>query len=671
MFMRSTKRFTALLLSLLLLVSLALTACSDKNPGDELSAEAAYKVTVVDGLGNPYTEKIIVKLMQGGKQVAMGAINAQGVFEKTLSRGEYTVEVASTNADLKCNFIPVTLTAEVTEAQVIMAYAPTDFREISANSVSTGEYLTYQAGTVGTGSSYIKLDAADRTYVLFTPTEAGIYEFSVSNDDASVGYYGAPHFVQSYNLAEMDGKKFTMSVSASMISAGTTGTTVIVVGLDAAEGKEGCILNIKRIGDPAWSVEEEPWNNYRPKKPIEKFTLEDGVKLVPFDVTASTDTYKLVLNEQDGTYRLGSVDGPKVYVRVANAVYGVNMKEMVGEIVYDADGVLMQTGTAPFRYMYDNGKDDFFKEDYTDSMRQYVTAADKATGAYPLNEDLYYMLPLGIENKGWTREGTINYLFNGVVGLNNEIAWMFLLCHEEGDISAPPVNPDPDDDKPVNPDNPDDPTPSGPIEDNKDAPIVIGSTLTFEAEVKANHIVYFDLMKVNDTILTIKSKDAYVIYNGKKYEAKNGVVTVPNLYSQHTNIPVSIQIGNKGTKDTKFVVTLSYPEGHRENPYQLSTGALTTKQKSGDFDGLYYTYTAPTAGTLTFKVDSVTKGTYAGISITRVVDGIPVMVSLEAGSSEVSVELNAGETIQINICATTDILGTYPMSTIKTTVSFA
>jgi hypothetical protein len=54
-----------------------------------------------------------------------------------------------------------------------------------------------------------------------------------------------------------------------------------------------------------------------------------------------------------------------------------------------------------------------------------------------------------------------------------------------------------------------------------------------------------------------------------------------------------------------------------------------------------------------------------------VVDGIPVMVSLEAGSSEVSVELNAGETIQINICATTDILGTYPMSTIKTTVSFA
>ena len=669
--MRSTKRFTALLLSLLLLVSLALTACSDKNPGDELSAEAAYKVTVVDGLGNPYTEKIIVKLMQGGKQVAMGAINAQGVFEKTLSRGEYTVEVASTNADLECNFIPVTLTAEVTEAQVIMAYAPTDFREISANTVSTGEYLTYQAGAVGTGSSYIKLDAADRTYVLFTPTEAGIYEFSVSNDDASVGYYGAPHFVQSYNLAEMDGKKFTMSVSASMISAGTTGTTVIVVGLDAAEGKEGCILNIKRIGDPAWSVEEGPWNNYQPKKPIEKFTLEDGVKLVPFDVTASTDTYKLVLNEQDGTYRLGSVDGPKVYVRVANAVYGVNMKEMVGEIVYDADGVLMQTGTAPFRYMYDNGKDDFFKEDYTDSMRQYVTAADKATGAYPLNEDLYYMLPLGIDNKGWCREGTINYLFNSTE-VNPEIAWMFMLCHADGKI--PEANPD--DDKPQQ--NPDDNKPTGPVVDNKDNPIEIGSTLNFEADVKANHLVYFDLFRVNDTTLTIKSKDAYVIYNGITYEAKNGVVTVPNLYSQYTNMPVSIQIGNKGVKDAVFAVTLSYPVGHRENPVELQMKSFTVDVKKNNEQGVYYHYAPSKAGKLTISRDKVTSASGAveadiSVTITTIVDGLPIPHQFKLSEIEdntLTVEVNVGDDVVITVGVMPNSQNRYLAATIDVTASF-
>lgn len=684
--MNNTKRVFLMLLCVLMTCSLLFSACGEK-PGENLSADAAYKVTVVDGLGNPYTEKVLVKLLQNNTQVAMGPVNDQGVFEKTLKRGEYTVQVAATSSEVECYFIPVTLTAETTEAKVVMAYAPTDFKSINANSVATNEYMSYEAGSVGTGSSYIELDAADRTYALFTPTQPGIYEFSVTNDDAAIGYYGAPHFVQSVNSATMDGNKFTISVDAGMIGSGNTGTTVIVLGLDAAEGKKNCILNIKRVGDPEWTVESEPWNAYKVEIPIENFTLDSGVKLVPFDVTAATNTYKLVLNEQDGCYRLGSAEGPKVYVRLGVAVYGVSMKDMVGEIVYDADGILMQTGSAPFRYMYSNGKDDFFKEDYTDVMRQYVTAVDKATGVYPLTKDLHYMLPLGIENKGWCREGTVNYLFNGVDNLNKDIAWMFMLCHEEGDISGPvddpvdPTNPtDPSNPTtpttPANPTNPTTPTtpsdkPSAPVEDNKDDPIEIGSTLNFKADVKANHIVYYSLYRVNDTTLTIKSKDAYVIYNGKTYQPKNGVVTVPNLYAQYTNVPVSIQIGNKGSKDASFDVVLSYPQGHRENPYKMSAGAVTTKQKSGDSDGTYYTFTASKAGTLTINVDSVSARTYAGISITKVVNGVPVVTILEEGASSVCVELSAGETVEINIYATADTIGTYPMSTIKTKVTFA
>lgn len=665
--MKNTKRVFSLILCAALCLGLMLSGC---NNTEKISANAAYKVTVVDGLGNAYTEKIIVKLLQNGKQVAMGAINDQGVYEKELPRGDYSVEVSSTNTSLDCYFLETKLTADVTEAKVVMAFAPTEFDSIRATSVADGEDLDYKAGFVSTGSSYLELDGEDRVYALFVPTQAGAYKFSVSNDDASVGYYGSTHFVQSNNLADMDGNAFTMSVTSSMIGSGNTGTSVLVIGLDAKDGKNGCILNIERTGDPAWTIEQEPWNNYIPKTPISDFKLDSGVKLIPFDVTASTDTYKLVLNSEDGTYHLGTADGPKVYVQLANAVYGISMKDMVGEIIYDSEGILIATGTAPFRYQRDNGKEDFFKEDYTDMMRQAVTAADKATGVYPLTEDLFYTLPLGIDNKGWCREGTINYLFNAVENVNLDIAWMFLLCHAEGNISVGPDDPDDDTQKP------DDPTPGGPIEDNKDKPIVIGATLNFDAEVKANHLVYFDLMKVNDTTLTIKNKDAYVIYNGVKYEAVNGVVTVPNLYSQYTNMPVSVQIGNKGTKDATFAVTLSYPAGHRENPFDLPMKAFKVSVKKNNEQGVYYHMTAAKSGTLTLTLDKVssTSGTVeAGISVTvNGPDLIPRQYLLsEVDGNTLTIEVNAGDNIVVNIGVLPNAQNRYLAATIELTASFA
>lgn len=671
--MSKMKRYFTLALCLLLVFSLMLSGCNgSKEPDVTESADAAYKVTVVDGLGNAYTEKLIVKLLQNGQQVAMGAINAQGTFEKVLTRGEYDVEIASTNSDLECHFLATKLTKDVTEAQVIMAYAPGNTDSISAPSVATGEHISYDAAIVSTGSSYIELDAEDRVYALFAPTQAGTYEFSVSNDDASVGYYGSTYFVQSYNLAEMNGNKFTMSITADMIGTGNTGTSVLVIGLDAKDDKDGCILNIQRTGDPAWTIEQEPWINYVPKAEIKDFTLESGVELVAFDVTASTDTYNLVLNTEDGTYHLGTADGPKVYVQLSEAVYGISMKEMVGEIVYDTDGILIATGTAPFRYQSGDTKDNFFKEDYTDMMRQVVTAADKATGVYPLTEDLYYVLPMGIDNKGWCREGTINYLFNGT-DVNSDIAWMFMLCHAKGEISVEP-NPGGD---PITPDPGEgtDPTPDAPIEENKDTPIEIGSTLEFTATVKANHLVYYHLYRVNDTTLTIKSKDAYVIYNGVKYEAVNGVVSVPNLYSQYTNMPVAVQIGNKGTEDMGFAVTLSYPQGHRENPFALSMKSFSVDVKKNNDQGVYYSWTAAQTGTLTLKLNGVTSksgNVEAGISVTVTgPDLIPHQYLLsEVEGDALNVQVNAGDSVVINVGVMPNEQNKYLAATVDVTASF-
>lgn len=671
--MSKMKRYSALALCLLLVLSLMLAGCGGKESEPTQSADAAYKVTVVDGLGNAYTEKLIVKLMQNGQQVAMGAINAQGSFEKVLPRGDYDVQVVSTNTDLECHFLATKLTADTIEAQVVMAYAPTSTDTITAPSVATGESISFDAAVIGAGSSYIELNSEDRVYALFIPDQAGTYEFSVSNDDAAVGYYGSTHFVQSNNLAEMDGKKFTLSITADMIGNSDTGTSVLVIGLDAAEGKDGCIVNIKRVGDPAWSIEQEPWSNYAPKAEIKDFTLDSGVELISFDVTAETDTYKLVLNEEDGTYHLGTADGPKVYVQLRNAVYDICLMDMVGEIVYDADGVLMQTGTAPFRYQKGDSKDNFFKEDYTEMMRQAVTAADKATGVYPLTEDLYYVLPMGIDNKGWCREGTINYLFNAV-DVNPDIAWMFLLCYAEGGIPDSPVDPGPGvepdpDDKPVTP------PPSVPVEENKDEPIEIGSTLEFTADVKANHLVYFHLYRVNDTTLTIKNKDAYVVYNGVKYEAVNGVVSVPGLYSQYTNVPVAVQIGNKGTTDMVYDVTLSYPVGHRENPISLAMKSFSVDVKKNDDQGVYYTWTPTQAGTLNLTLNNVTSKSgevEAGITVTVTgADMIPHQYSLsEVEGDTLSIQVNADDSVVVCIGVLPNEKNKYLAATIDVTASF-
>ena len=87
--MKLTKRIRALMLCALFLCSmLALCACGKDTPGNSEDT-VAYHVTVVDGEGNPYTEKVIVKFMQDGTQVAMANIDSTGTAAKDLPKGVY------------------------------------------------------------------------------------------------------------------------------------------------------------------------------------------------------------------------------------------------------------------------------------------------------------------------------------------------------------------------------------------------------------------------------------------------------------------------------------------------------------------------------------------------------------------------------------------------------
>jgi hypothetical protein len=201
-------------------------------------------------------------------------------------------------------------------------------------------------------------------------------------------------------------------------------------------------------------------------------------------------------------------------------------------------------------------------------------------------------------------------------------------------------------------------------------PIEIGGFLEFEAPVSAGGLSYFNLYRLSETNLTIEDPMAYVIYNGTTYEAANGVVTVPDLYSANTNTPILIAIGNRAAADKVFNVTMNYDPGHQMNPIALSNGNLSTYCAAGNNQGVYYSYTAAKDGTLTIRL---TQTVDCNITITSdIVEGGTRSISLsdEEGSTSLSFKMTAGETVSVCIVMNPINGFNYPEGTVNTTVRF-
>ncbi len=403
---------------LALLLVLLLTGCGEAPAAETLSQEAEYRVTVADALGVPYTSGVIVSFCQDGKQVAMQPVDANGVAAKTLTRGDYTVELVFTGEEGQYHYEKegLILTAETTELTVELAM--TVLGEGQKLYVPEGETLAYG---VGDGSNYLPLQEGKRNYFLYTPTAAGTYEFALLGEGVTIGYYGAPHFVQSESAAEVTDNKFSLSIRADMIGTGNTGTTVLVIGVDAA-GADSTVLTIQRTGDPEWSVSDEPWHIYQPTVQLAAYSLPTGAKLKNFDIKAAAADYPLVYNEADGFYHLNDANGPLVLMYLGEDVQYLDCFKTI----------LDHTGVN--RYFFDENGEFIRKEDYVDCLMKYIECMDEDKGVYPLTEDLKYILQMEGEDSGWFDTDNSLYLFkddngNYVDGINNEISWLFMCCY--------------------------------------------------------------------------------------------------------------------------------------------------------------------------------------------------------------------------------------------------
>lgn len=420
--MKFMKRLNTIIIAAALLCStMMLSACG--NGGDsQAGGEKEYKVTVKDALGNPYTDGIVVQFYQGETQAAMQVVDpATGVATKALEAGDYTVKLQFTDNADSYHYVEegLTLSADKTELDVVLAKAITS--EGTTLHADGSEYDAYQ---VGVGCTYVELNEGERNYFLFTPTQAGTYEFSIADGaDAAIGYYGAPHFVQSNSALEVVDNKVTISIKESMIGTSeSAGTSVYVIGIDPKDGVESCVLGINRTGDPQWSIEDEPWITYQATLALSPFTVEEGTTLVDFDVTASG--YNLVYNEFDGYYHLDSEDGPLVYVRLTeDSTYLACFKNIL-----DRSGVV--------KYFFEENGDFIKKESYSECLMKYIECADENYGVYPLTEDLKYIIQSRGEYVGWWDATSPEFIFkdpmgNAIDGLNTEIAWLFMCCYEQ------------------------------------------------------------------------------------------------------------------------------------------------------------------------------------------------------------------------------------------------
>lgn len=412
--MKKMKRIGAALLMLVMLSAILFTGCGEKQT---VSGDAVYTVKVVTADGQPCTENVIVKFMQNGEQAAMLPVNANGSVEKTLTRGDYSVELIFTDDTVAYQYDKETavLSADKTEVEIKLTKGLSN--KTTVLYVDGEEYAAYSADV---GSTNVTVTENIRNYFLFVPREAGVYQFSVDNQELKLGYYGGnTNFIFPESAVEVVDNTFSTSISASMIgSEGGTGTTVVILGIDGVAEKKDCVLTITRTGDPEMTVSDYPWTEYKTTHEVKPYTLEmtEGQQLVYMDIMSETAKHTFVYNETDGYYHLDTAEGPVIHVHLAKGAPYVSLQVMI-----QGDGPM---GGAPIRnYFYDEEGNFVKKEDYTDIMVEYFENMDQKQGVYPLTDDLIYIIKNACS--GWWNSESPDYIFTDC---NPELGWMFACC---------------------------------------------------------------------------------------------------------------------------------------------------------------------------------------------------------------------------------------------------
>lgn len=390
---------------------------------EPVSDKLTYTVTVLDAEGKGI-KSVIVKIMQSGKQVKMNVTNSKGVYSVELDKGNYTVELTFTqNADsYKYDDSDMTLSASKTSLTVTMMSKPTESTLLFAPSLKSEEKCDHTAYEVYEGTSYVELNAGDRTYFTFTPESGGMYSVKCTAGGAQVyaGYYGSSfHVLSACSCDECDGKVHDECI---ILFRNTSVGATLVIGVDGGNVTEG-YLTVKREGDvPYDPYIDMAYTSYTLDPSVTEFSLPEGTSLTYFSIT--DPSLSAVYNEEDGFYHLNSKDGPVLYLQILKASpYIDSIKEMCevsgfNAYIYDESGQLIRKDS--YNSLFTGSSDGKGYGDY----------CDQTLGVYPLNMQLAEVMKNRGEHLGWWDSSSPNFLFEVIkASLVQENAWLFACCY--------------------------------------------------------------------------------------------------------------------------------------------------------------------------------------------------------------------------------------------------
>lgn len=383
--------------------------------------EISYSVTVTDMLGKVFADVAVAVRDAEGRTVHTASTNASGMVSFTAPAGSYTVELAFEGTAYYYNEAAAVLTAGRPSLTIRLA--------TYMDTTATFEDLWALNGAVTyvlqPGSTYVEIGANKPYYCeeqegsclfIFHPTQGGTYKFSVDDPNVEISYRNSPFFV--FEIASSEGtadNSFTYSVGNS-----TAGNINMIIGVKAVEGVEGVVINITRVGEPDWSVENEPWDEAWKQNTAHGAACQSNVTgLTYLDVNAPSGTYELYYDEAAGFYRLYQ-GGPVIYVDLNSSRFGISLYKII-----HGDGL---GGGAPIRrYFYDENGVFVKREDYTETLDAYFTCAGldapAKAGYHPLTKELAYILQNG--GCDWWNSSSPSKN-EQLVAANPEYAWMFL-----------------------------------------------------------------------------------------------------------------------------------------------------------------------------------------------------------------------------------------------------
>ena len=421
--MRRIHRYTALALAGLMGASLLLASCDKEVPQDGETpsattdsattapettpeAKASYKVTVQNPDGTLASD-IIIKVLKDGEEVSFKLVGPTGFATFKLAEDSYTVLVESPSGKaLHYDAEAAVLTSDAPEIVLTVYEAVSTTQPLNAPS-KHGDYTRHDAASVGEGQTYIPYATGDYTYVVFTPTRPGIYEFICEGEDVVLTYHGAPINVFEQSLMDSIDGKVTFDITAGSVGSTPDTTAQYVFRVEGAGN--GCTFTATRTGDIPKSPYDEPWTILTaPAEALKPYEGATEGTLTDLDVTNPALT--VVLGE-DGYYHLNAADGPVVFLRLSSA----------SEYLADFKTICETTRLCAYLYNEDGSFDR--RESYNELITEYLTVANE-DGVVPLNEQLAYMVKTAGNYMGWWNFSSNFDIFGDKI-VDPSIAWLF------------------------------------------------------------------------------------------------------------------------------------------------------------------------------------------------------------------------------------------------------